>query len=71
MPDRFLSSGYQHSLELSEKLSRISQTPNVAGVEMPYGAVLRLNNLLEIGRMVSDYDLIISSLAINVTGNKK
>jgi hypothetical protein len=38
---------------------------------MPYGSVLRLNNLLEIGRMVSDYDLIISSLATNVTGDKK
>ena len=71
MPDRFLPSGYQPVLELSEKLSRISQTPNVAGVEIPYSPELRLNNLLEIERMVSDYDLIISSLAVNVTGEKK
>lgn len=71
VPDRYLPTGYHVNLDLKEKLYRIAQTPDVTGVEMPYGPIMNQGNVREIQRMVTDAGLVISSLAVNVTGDRK
>lgn len=71
VPDRYLGTGYQPDLELPAKLERIARTPHVTGVEMPYGPVLTMGNLQQVNQMVLDHTLTISSLTVNVTGDRK
>lgn len=71
VPDRYLPAGYQANLDLGGKLARIAQTPGVTGVEMPYGPVMNHSNVQSIWKMTEDAGLSISSLAVNVTGDRK
>ena len=72
VPDRYLPTGYQPDIAIAEKLAWIAQTPGVSGVEMPYGGpVMHSGNVEQLRHMAANEGLVISSLAVNVTGNRK
>ena len=71
VPDRFLPTGYQPNIDLTEKIRMIGAVPGVSGVEVPFGPVLTNDNLDSIAALLSDNGLVISSLTVNVTSDRK
>lgn len=71
VPDRYLPTGYQQTEEIEKRIARASQTKGIAGVEMPYGPVVTLKNVDQLKKMVTGFGLSVSSVAANVTGDRK
>lgn len=71
VPDRYLPGGYQPLADLEDRLQMIANTRGIDGVEIPYGPVLNQSNIDTLPRIISDMGLEISSMGVNVTGDRK
>lgn len=71
MPDRFLSSGYKENLNLEKRLEQIAKTQGLSGVEIPFGQLLKIDDIEKIKQKIENFGLSISSLGANVTSDPK
>jgi xylose isomerase len=71
VPDRYLPTGYQKNESLEEKLASVAATPGLSGVELPFGPVLKKDNLEAVRSAVGNAGLAISSLGVNVTSDSR
>ena len=70
-PDRFLSSGYKENLSLEKRLEQIAKIPELSGVEIPFGKLLKIDDIEKIKQKIENFGLSISSLGVNVTSDPK
>jgi len=71
MSDRFLSSGYKENLNFEKRLEQIAKTPGLSGVEIPFGQLLKTDDIEKIKQKIENFGFSISSLGANVTSDPK
>lgn len=71
VPDRYLPTGYQLTLEIEERIKLASETVGISGLEVPFGPVIINENVEDMGELIKKHGLAISSVTVNVTGSRK
>jgi len=71
VPDRYLPAGYKEQTSLEEKLKQAKETSGIQAIELPFGPILTLDNVEQIRGIFQKIGLSISSLTVNIVGDKK